>query len=274
MSKVFVLALDGLEYDLVEKWRLRNLMQSKYGKIILSSDYYHKDVHVPYTPIIWASFITGVPPERHGIKDFFTYGKTLDFIRNLPVIRWIKGKKKILRKIGMKPRTVEERDLNVKTIFDIIKPSIAVDVPAYNEPAEYFYRRNKALKDRGLKGYEEEIWKIHKERKKKVFENLQKDWKLFMAYFTIADLMGHLHIAKRLRRLKIAYDELDVLASKLKEALPEDTVFLVISDHGMKPESDGTGSHSSHAFYSLNIETDWEPKDITDFHKKIIDFLK
>jgi len=52
--------------------------------------------------------------------------------------------------------------------------------------------------------------------------------------------------------------------------VPEDTIFLIVSDHGMRPMPDGTGHHSCHAFWSLNIDTDWEPKDLTDFYPQII----
>lgn len=69
------------------------------------------------------------------------------------------------------------------------------------------------------------------------------------------------------------YFVLDELAFELQRWVPEDTVFFIVSDHGMEPQPDGTGNHSSYGFYSLNLETDWQPKDVTDFHKKIIEWL-
>lgn len=86
--------------------------------------------------------------------------------------------------------------------------------------------------------------------------------------------LGHVYIAKNLKSLRKVYLILDELAYEIKKKIPENTIFLIVSDHGMKSELDGTGNHSSHAFYSVNIETDWKPKDITDFYPKIIEWLE
>jgi len=273
LSRIFILALDGLEYDLVKQWKLRNLMQRKYGKISIPPSYYHKDEKVPYTPIIWASFITGLPPEKHTIRSIFTYGKFWDLIRNMPFIKSIKGKRKIFWKIGLKPRVVDKRDLGKETLFEEIAPSIAIDVPAYNEPSEVNLKLAEILTKNDLKQYVNAIWEVYKDRKRRVFEKIGENWKLFMAYFKIADLLGHVYIAKSLKHLQKVYLTLDELTYELKTKIPDDVIFLIVSDHGMKPEQDGTGTHSLHAFYSTNIETDWEPKDITDFYPKIIEWL-
>lgn len=273
LGRVFVLAIDGLEYYLVKKWQLENLMQKTYGKFVLSHGYYHADEHVPYTPIIWASFITGLPPEQHEVQSIFTYGQFLDFFRNLPFVKLVKGKRKVLWKLGMKPRLVDKRDLARETIFDVIKPSVAVDVPAYNEPTDVNLRLGEILMSRGVKEYVKEVWKVYEERKRRVFESMEKDWKLFMAYFKIADLLGHVYMAKNLKSLRKVYFVLDELAYELKRRSPENTVFLIVSDHGMEPQPDGTGNHSSHGFYSMDFETDWQPRDIIDFPKKIKELI-
>ena len=51
--KVIVLGIDGLEYSLVEKWRLKNLKQKKYCKLDLS------EYKVIVTPPIWSSMLLG-----------------------------------------------------------------------------------------------------------------------------------------------------------------------------------------------------------------------
>ena len=274
MSKVYVLALDGLEYSLVTRWKLSNLMQRKYGKICISSNYYHRDVKAPYTPIIWASFITGLRPEEHGIRSYFTYGRFLDRIRNIPIIKSIRGKRKIFRRLGLRPRVVNKKDLGKETLFERITPSIAVDVPAYNEPSEVNLYLADIIMKEGVKQYVNAVWNVYEDRKKRVFEKIRENWKLFMAYFKIADLLGHVYIAKSLKHLKKVYLALDQLAHELTRELSDDVIFIVVSDHGMKPEVDGTGVHSKHAFWSLNIDTDWRPNEITDFYQKIIEWTK
>ena len=283
--RVFILALDGLDQDLTAKWKLRNLLQKTHGKILLSKDYCieSKPVwaseeateEVPFTPIVWTSFITGKHPSQHNIRSLWTYGKFLDKIRGLPLIRHIKGKRKILARLGITPGSPQKNDLGFPTIFDVIKPSIAVWVVAYNEPKAFRWEISKAGKE-GLNHLEKIVWKIHKERVKETFKQLNSgNWKLFMTYFELADLMGHIYIVKNPRKLKMYYRILDSLAYSLKEKVEdENTIFLIVSDHGMKPSCDGvTGNHSMEAFWSLNIETEWKPNSITDFFYKIYEWI-
>lgn len=281
--KIFILALDGLEYDLVKLWNLLGLRQKTCGKIKLSKEYYistrsplTKMVEVtPYTPIVWASFITGLPPRKHGIRQMITYGNFLNKLRNAPLIRNIKAKRKILWKMGLKPRLVSKKDLSTKTLFDLINPSIAIDIPAYNESTEYHYRLLRAFSKDGIVKYEKEVWNIFNERKAKLFREIIKPWKLFMVYFKITDLLGHLYVCKNPSKLSLVYKEVNKLAKTLQHMVSTDTIFLIVSDHGVIPSADGvTGTHSDHAFWSLNMKISWKPKDIIDFYPKILEWSK
>lgn len=51
--RIIILGIDGLEYNLVKEWRLKNIMQKTYCKLDLS------DYNVVVTPPIWGSMITG-----------------------------------------------------------------------------------------------------------------------------------------------------------------------------------------------------------------------
>ena len=97
--KVFVLALDGLEYRLIRKWRLTNLLQNYHGVFKIQRQYFitgslkwasYKIVASPYTPIIWTSFLTGKKPYDHGIKELRTYVKIPEALRYLKVIHRVK----------------------------------------------------------------------------------------------------------------------------------------------------------------------------------------
>lgn len=142
--RVFILALDGLEYTLLKKWRCRYLLQRQHGTFKVSEEYFHKE-GVPCSPKVWASFITGKKPQEHGVRDWWVYGKVLDRIKYLPVIRHIKGKRKILWRLGLKPRIVDRSDIKCETIFDVVRPSIAVYVPAYNDSTEFHIRLLEAV---------------------------------------------------------------------------------------------------------------------------------
>lgn len=269
--KVFILALDGLEYDLVKLWNLSGLKQKAYGRIELREMYFHPEAKVPWTPYIWSSFISG---KHQDVKIVFTYGKIIDRLRKHPLFRWIKGKRRLFWRIGLTPKAEQIGRIKEQTIFDSVSPSIAIDVPTYNEPLEH-WKIHELIWTKGIETYENKILKIFNEKRKKVFLSVTEEWKLFMAYFKIADLAGHIYICKRLGKLRKIYEDLNNLTFKLKGRLSENSVFLIVSDHGMIPSDDGvSGTHSTHAFWSLNIKTNWKPKDITDFHPKILEWIE
>jgi|GEM_PF-992937 len=279
--RVFILALDALDHRLVMRWRLKNLLQKKWGTFEISKEYFRmkkeESEGIPFSPKIWTSFITGRKPSEHGVKTWWVYSKPLERIRHLPVISWVKGKRKILRKIGIKMHIISRRDISgLKTIFDEVKPSIAIYVPAYNDPT-FLHEKLEEAFHMGLDKYAKQIWEDHEERKKATLKalNENRDWKLFMTYFRLADLIGHLFYVKKPLRIMKAYLELNNLAGMLKTHVPPNTIFLIVSDHGMRASSDGLmGEHSKYAFWSLNIDTEWTPKDFTDFYPKIIEWTR
>ncbi len=272
--RVFVLALDGLDYELVKKWRLRYLLQRKHGAFKVGKEYYHPYRKMPYSPIIWTTVITGKSPSEHGVREWWTYGSLLDKLRYLPVVRWIKGKRKLLAKIGLKPHVPRREDHGYETIFERVKPSVAVNVPSYNDPTAYHAILDEAVR-KGLDEYIRAIWQVHRMRVSDTFKALKEvsEWKLFMTWLDLADLIGHVCIVKKKLELMKAYFELNRLASKLQRIVPVDTVFLIISDHGMKVGKEGVaGEHSEYAFWSLNIDTSWEPQDFKDLYSKILEW--
>ncbi|RLE44332.1 hypothetical protein DRJ19_00600 [Candidatus Woesearchaeota archaeon] len=281
--RVFLLALDGLEYNLVKKYRLKNIMQKQYGYIEIPQEYFVETKvpwssmeaeAVPYTPTIWATILTGLKPREHKIRHLLTYGRLLERIRYLPVISWVKGKRRLLEKIGIKRRIVSKTDLKAPTIFDAVNPSVAVWFPCYNMPTWLWEIMAREARTNVSK-IPRAVWKVFRLRRKKVFAQLGKKWKLFGAYFETLDWLGHLYYVTRPLKLMNAYLVFDALVGELKRWMPEDTVFLIVSDHGMEPSSDGvTGNHSRRAFWSLNIDTEWEPKDFTDFYPKIIKWVE
>jgi len=273
--RVFILALDGLDYGLVKRWKLRSLLQKRHGVFEIGREYFHPTIGEPYTPIIWASIITGKKPQEHGVRDWWTYGKLLDRLRYMPLIRWIKGKRRLLSWLGIEPRVPRRDDIKCTTIFDVVKPSVAVNVPTYNDPTEYHRMLGEAV-EKGLDEYIRTIWRVHELRKRDTFRALEaSEWRLFMAYFDLADLLGHIFFIKKRLYLMRAYIELELLSSKLQSLVPDDTIFLIITDHCMKPSSDGiSGEHAEIAFWSLNIDEDWAPRDFTDFYPKILEWVR
>ncbi|RLE63016.1 MAG: hypothetical protein DRJ38_08575 [Thermoprotei archaeon] len=261
--RICILAFDGLEYDLVIRWRMKALMQEYYGKYNSPISPTFKK---PHTPSAWASFITGKTIEEHGIDGWWTWGRFLDWLRFKPPLRYIKNKSKFLRKIGIRPKlhSIEE----VHTIFNVIKPSIPLFIPSFTEPVHFHYELADAIRE-SINAYVKKVWEIHRYRKKIFLECLNKDWKLLMAWFDLADLLGHVFIKKNPIKLFKGYKELNDIASLARSKLAN-TAILIVSDHGMKPQPKGTGDHSRYGFWSLNVEPPFKPEKITDFYRLII----
>ncbi|MFX0134341.1 MAG: hypothetical protein ACFFDN_11945, partial [Candidatus Hodarchaeota archaeon] len=82
MTKIYILGLDGLEFNFVEKWDLKNLKQVEYGKIWVPIS---EKEHMPKTPQVWGSFLTGrivnasLKEYKPPLKSIFNI---LDFIPN------------------------------------------------------------------------------------------------------------------------------------------------------------------------------------------------
>jgi len=214
--------------------------------------------------MIWSSFLTGLEPEQHGIKLWWEYHPLLEKIRYLPIIRHIRGKRRILWKLGLKKRIARVKH---QTFLDGIEDKVVVWFPNYNDSTELHERLSKAFY-KGLGEYEKEIWRVHRDRRIRTFRMLKGKWRLFMTYFDLADLLGHIYLPKRIYELKIAYLHLNTIVYRMKRELDkmsEDYVFLIVTDHGMGMD----GQHSDYAFYSLNIETPIVIRDFTEFRRVI-----
>ncbi len=157
-------------------------------------------------------------------------------------------------RLGVKPKSVTREDYLYSTLFDMVKPSIAVWFKCYNEPDWIYQVRTEAGLKNGIKAVDKLTWEIHEMRKKEVMKHISNEWVLFGAYFEIADWIGHT-LYSDVDGLMRTYFELDKLARELKRMVPKDTLFLIISDHGMQPNEDGiTGDHSDRAFWSINAD--------------------
>ncbi|EMR73483.1 hypothetical protein MCGE09_00587 [Thaumarchaeota archaeon SCGC AB-539-E09] len=53
---IFILGIDSLDYDLVEKWNLQNLKQLEYNKIKVPIN---EKLGLPLSSEVWASFLVG-----------------------------------------------------------------------------------------------------------------------------------------------------------------------------------------------------------------------
>jgi len=225
---MIILALDALDQNLVKTFNCKNLMQKEHGQTDITN------FKEPRTIVLWASFLTG---------------------------------KNMEAKIPIEGQWQFQLN-NEETFLCFFDHPKTIDVPAYSYKQENHKEERKLLKgyfneNATIEEYDQLIWKNHQENKKEFLNTLGKH-DLLMAYFNLADAIGHLSFGV-LTKMKEVYTELENLAGELKNA---DNFTLIISDHGMKAIG-RYGDHTMNGYYSTNKTLNLHLPKITDFHKLI-----
>jgi hypothetical protein len=236
---IVVLAIDALEYDLVEKFQCRHLMQKFYGKTDIS------EFSEPRTMVLWSSFMTG---------------------KNLENEILAMGDKEMWN----------TRIETGRTFFSGFKNPAIIDLPGYSydlrqHEAErtllrkFFDAQGNSEKETIRKSYNQLVFDHHQKIKKEFSSALEGTHDLVLGYFSIVDVIGHLNFGN-VFLMKMIYRDFDEIAGTI------DHPILVLSDHGMK--SVGIfGDHSGYGFWSSG-STDLGLPKITDFSKIITDLSR
>ena len=276
VTKILILGFDGLDYDLIQKRSFPHLKQIEYGKIVVPIT---KDVGEPSTPIVWASFITGKEPKKHGIVEPIAW--------NSSIIRWLQAKvafipacapslflrRKVgefLSNLGFSRGHPKKKHLKISTFFDKIEKSVAISVPAFDEDvlAKFGGLFGAIFDEEKRLDFLERLFRDYEETKELLFKALNKGWQLLMVHFQISDLYAHIYYKQREKILDL-YEILDELTSQAKEKLDNDVWILVISDHGENEEC----GHNPFGFYSSNIKLGLTNPRITDFYGMFLETL-
>ena len=227
---MIILAIDALEYTLVEEFNCTNLKQKFYGKTDI------REFSQPRTMVLWSSFMTG---------------------RNM--------EKEILA-VGDKEMWNTRIDLK-DTFFSRFGDPKIIDLPGFNYAREQHERERMLLKNYFDVKTEEEKNKIrtaynslafehHRKVKQDFSASLKAGHDFLLGYFSVADVVGHLNFGNR-AMMKMIYKDLDEIAGTVKDS------YIVLSDHGM--EKIGIfGDHSGYGFWSTDYKDLGNPK-ITDF---------
>lgn len=231
---MIILAIDALEYTLVEEFNCTNLKQKFYGKTNIS------EFSQPRTMVLWSSFMTGKNMEKEIVA---------------------KGDKEMWNtKIDLKD-----------TFFHRFKDPKIIDLPGFNYAKEqheqergllknYFDAQSNDEKNKIRTEYNNLAFEHHRKVKKEFSEVLNAKHDFVLGYFSVADVVGHLNFGNRMM-MKMIYKDLDEIAGTIKDS------FIVLSDHGM--EKIGIfGDHSNYGFWSTDFEDIGSPR-ITDFARII-----
>jgi hypothetical protein len=230
-----VFAIDALEYDLVERFRCRHLMQDFYGKTNIS------EFSEPRTMVLWSSFMTG---------------------KNLEAEILAKGNKEMWN----------TRIDHTGTFFSRFTNPCVIDLPGYSYDLteherertmlkQFFDAHTAEEKERIKKEYNEKAFEFHRKVKGEFLTALGGEHGLVLGYFSIADVIGHLNFGN-VALMKMIYQDLDEIAEMIK------VPYIVLSDHGMEPIG-MFGDHSKYGFWSSSEKDLGNPK-ITDFFEMIV----
>jgi len=290
--RLLILGLDGLDYNLVEKWRLSFFKQRYYGK------HYIGFLKKLYTPIVWGCFLTGVNVEEHGYslhqlvekrgKDAFKSQilRRLYSIRKKVPIGNLRIRK-ILIKLGLvnpyQGSIMPESLLNktfLKLLKDLNYKVATVEVPGYNEEVnEYFRSTYGLLLSASLdekRAYIDKILEETDRRMIKTMDYIDKGYDLVFTYSPLPDIAFHIAVKPTLRIkvwLKNVHEHLQqILRPLIKEAENRNYTILIVSDHGFDLNK---YYHSNYGFWSLSIEPPgwWSIETILDFKENIIKMI-
>jgi hypothetical protein len=227
---ITVVAIDALEYNLVEEFDLSNLKLSYYGKTDIS------EFSQPRTMVLWSSFMTGENKEREVLAD---------------------GDKEMWGKRWDIGDTLFSRFSN-PAVLDL--PGFSYDTDVHDRSREllkaYFDTDDEDEKKNIRSVYNGDAFEHHKYVREEFTKAIEGDHDFVLGYFSLADVVGHLNFGNK-TMMKMIYKEMDEIVSNVGGKV------IVLSDHGMKAIG-YFGDHSEYGFWSTNFRDMGTPR-ITDF---------
>ena len=296
--KVLVLAIDGLEANLVKRWKFKGFMQNYYGRINVKVAVKAGDPL--YTPLIWGSFLLGTPAYLFGLdmekirqeRAKFLYGKLYPLFklrkrlleeRNLHLRNFlvkigladfnavVKNSSKIeaLPINALSHTFVAEAERRGYKIFYIEFPTLKES--KYAEMRAMFSKfYNSPLGEKLLKL--EEVFQYSSELLSETINALESH-DLLLYYTSIIDYAHHmLYRPRNLKYMTALYLTYKKLANLISSLVPKsrELCTLIVSDHGFDPIKQ---DHSDYGFWSMNVKPPKRPKTILDFKDIILELL-
>lgn len=200
--KIVILAFDGIDYFLIHEYVMDGLKQAVCGTTSLKNHMEgggHKDY---ITDEIFATFITGTVPDVHKVKLPIDLGFTLN---------------------GLRP-----------TIFNLCD-STAIDVPGWNrhpDHSRFQTRVGKAINGKTEVRLRKHMYRyLETEKLPRIMDAFETQSQLTMVYFWFTDIVGH--ITKGVFPLIEMYKAVERITGLIKDLIDNDTLLMIMSDHGM-----------------------------------------
>jgi predicted AlkP superfamily phosphohydrolase/phosphomutase len=265
--RVLVIGLDALTPQLVEKWaaedRLPNiarlLRDGAWGPM--------RSVPNRNSAPAWSTMVTGLNPGKHGVY-WFTEDDPTNYQYRFINGSFRRGKAfwSVLSDEGQRvgvmnvPLTFPAEKVNGVFVAGLDSPS--ADDPRFTHPSEL---RNEVIEAAGGEYWvypalarfvitdkaDEGLDRLHKsiEKRAEVTKHLMtsREWDVFMAVFTESDVVQHFfwrHMEdprpedppRHRDAIRATYEHLDRVVGELMDVAGEDTVVMLVSDHGARHE--------------------------------------
>jgi predicted AlkP superfamily phosphohydrolase/phosphomutase len=261
--KVFIIGLDGATFDLILPWAQTGQLPC-FAKILKESAWGElESTFPPLTAPAWSSFMTGKSSGNHGIFDFFSREKT-SYTQHLNSI--LDLKEEIIwniigdagKKVGIVnvPFTYPPQKVNGFIITGLLTPRKCetYTCPSHlheelaKELGEYLIHHTETYNGKNMKRFMEEQFAILSNRTRAgLYLMAKKEWDLFLLHFFGTDRIQHefWHIHDKSHsqhdpkeRDKYGdvilnyFKELDSCIKELLDHMDNDTVLVLLSDHG------------------------------------------
>lgn len=260
-EKLFVLGLDGATFDLINPWIKEGLLPN-FARLMQTGTWgeLRSTLH-PLSPPAWTSFMTGKNPGKHGIYDFVVHKpNSYELLYTSGGMRKGATTWRLLSDAGKKvivinvPMTYPPEEVNGINISGFDAPGLDSN---FVYPARVYKEIQHALGEYVLRDYAQGhnpttfLKQIHETldfQRKLLFYTIERyEWDFYMMVFNALDLVQHGYwqymdesftsISPEERAqygssIKDVYVKVDGILGEVLAALPEESDFIILSDHG------------------------------------------
>lgn len=255
-----VIALDAADYELVRRWKCKNILLDEHGAM----DVFSHSLDVPYTPEIWTTVATGKHPENHAVEGDVREWNNAALEALSTMTQWLPSDFRELlggpfRRAGAK-RSFKRTDAN--HVFDRVFgwPGITSADHLWEAWEWFSQAENNQLTtrelDRKLRGNtgQELGW---------LAAMSKSECSLIGVHAHVLDVVGHVS-ATDPERLRYVYEWVNELIGWLRSIVDQ---LVILSDHGMQTtvtNDEDPGRHSMRAFVAAQGVSQSVPESVFD----------
>lgn len=251
-KRLFILALDGTPYTLLRELMDTGVMPN-LKKIEQSSEFKQMDsVQPPVSSSAWASFMTGMTPDQHGILGFVDrdpstnewYLPNADHLKGETIWQALSQKGKRIFVMNV-PVTYPPKKINGISICgflgsDITKGTWPPELGTLLKARGYRIDTNTELAKTDLNAFLNDLHQVFEKRLETMWDFLgQEPWDIFMTHIMETDRLHHFFWEyyeqdhSEFAPVFIDfYRKLDQQIGKIADELTADYVLMLLSDHG------------------------------------------